>query len=88
MWHASYSADSLNNGAVDNGDNESVTSAGVAAVSTQASKTGNGGVVGTGSTSDVATTSGGDDPTGTIQSSIKEAGRYYLYGRRAGPGLR
>ena len=71
-WHASYSGDSLNNGAVDNGDNESVTSVKASpSVSTQASKT-DGGVVGTGTTSDTATVSGGDNPTGTIQFSIKK----------------
>ena len=70
-WHATYSGDSLNNRAADNGANESVTS-GLASpsISTQASETGNG-VVGTDSTSDTATITGGDDPTGTIQFSLK-----------------
>ena len=70
-WHATFSGDSLNSGAVDTGDNESVSSAKASpSVLTQASVTGNG-VVGTDSTSDTATVTGGDDPTGTIQFSIK-----------------
>ena len=40
-WHASCSGDPLNDAAVDNGDNESITSIKASpAVSTQASKTG------------------------------------------------
>jgi uncharacterized repeat protein (TIGR01451 family) len=71
-WSASYSGDSLNNGAVDNGDNESVSTGKASpSISTQASVTGNG-VVGADSTSDTATISGGDDPTGTIQFSITD----------------
>jgi uncharacterized repeat protein (TIGR01451 family) len=71
-WSASYSGDSLNNGAVDNGDNETVTSIKASpSIATKASVTGNG-VVGTDSTSDTATVSGGDDPTGTIQFSITD----------------
>ena len=46
-WSASYSGDSLNDGAVDNGDNESVTSIPASpSISTKASVTGTG-VVGT-----------------------------------------
>src|SRR5207253_3041747 len=57
-WHASYSVASLNNGAVDNGDNESVTSIKASpSIVTDASVTG-GGVVGTGTTCDSATLSG------------------------------
>ena len=42
-WSASYSGDSLNDGAVDNGDNESVTSIPASpSIKTQASKTGTG----------------------------------------------
>ena len=71
-WSASYSGDTLNNGTVDNGDNESVTSIKASpSIKTQASVTGNG-VVGTDSTSDTATVSGGDHPTGTIQFSITD----------------
>jgi uncharacterized repeat protein (TIGR01451 family) len=71
-WSASYSGDSLNNGAIDNGDNESVTSIKASpSIKTQASVTGNG-IVGTDSTSDTATVSGGDNPTGTIQFSITD----------------
>ncbi|HEY3550358.1 MAG TPA: hypothetical protein VGK69_04835 [Gaiellaceae bacterium] len=71
-WTATYSGDSLNSGAVDNGANESVTSIKASpSIATHASVTGNG-VVGTDSTSDTATISGGDDPTGTIQFSITD----------------
>jgi uncharacterized repeat protein (TIGR01451 family) len=71
-WSASYSGDSLNNGAIDNGNNESVTSIKASpSIKTQASVTGNG-IVGTDSTSDTATVSGGDNPTGTIQFSITD----------------
>jgi uncharacterized repeat protein (TIGR01451 family) len=70
-WSASYSGDSLNNGAIDNGANESVTSIKARpSVSTKASVTGSG-VVGVDSTSDSATVSGGDHPSGSIQFSIK-----------------
>ena len=71
-WSATYSGDTLNNGAVDNGQNESVTSIKASpSIATQASVTGNG-VVGTDSTSDTATISGGDDPQGSIQFSITD----------------
>ncbi|HXR42795.1 MAG TPA: DUF11 domain-containing protein, partial [Acidothermaceae bacterium] len=71
-WSASYSGDSLNNGAVDNGDNESVTTGKASpSISTKASVTGDG-VVGTDSTSDTATVAGGVSPTGTIQFSITD----------------
>ena len=70
-WSASYSGDSFNNCAIDNGHNESVTSIKASpTIATHASKTG-AGVVGTDSTSDSATVSGGDHPTGSIQFSIK-----------------
>jgi uncharacterized repeat protein (TIGR01451 family) len=70
-WSASYSGDSLNNGAFDNGDNESITTGKASpAISTQASETGNG-VVGTATTSDTATVSGGVTPTGTITFTLK-----------------
>jgi uncharacterized repeat protein (TIGR01451 family) len=69
-WSASYSGDSLNNGKIDDGTNESVASIKASpGIATQASVTGNG-VVGTDSTSDSATISGGDNPGGTIQFSI------------------
>ena len=71
-WHAHYSGDTLNNTADDNGNNESVTSIKASpSVSTHASVTGNA-VVGTDSTSDTATVSGGDNPSGTIQFSITD----------------
>ncbi len=70
-WSASYSGDSFNNGAVDNGSNESVNSHKASpSIATRASVSANG-VVGTDSTSDSATVSGGDHPSGSIQFSIK-----------------
>ena len=69
-WHATYSGDSLNNGAVDNGDNESVTSIKASpSIVTDASTTG-GGVVGTGTTCDSATLSGSFNGTGTITFTL------------------
>src|SRR5205807_384727 len=69
-WHASYSGDGLNNGAIDNGTGESETSNKASpTVSTSASETGSG-VVGTDSTSDSATVSGGDSPSGTFQCRV------------------
>ena len=57
---------------MDNGDNESVTSIKASpSIKTQASTTGDG-VVGTDSTSDTATISGGDNPGGSIQFSITD----------------
>ena len=58
-WHASYSGDALNNGAIDNGVNESLTTVKAGpAISTSASETA-GGVVGTSVLSDSATITGG-----------------------------
>src|SRR5262249_51370698 len=58
-WPASYAGDSLNNGAVDNGANESLTTVKASpTISTQASETA-GGVVGTAVLSDSVTVSGG-----------------------------
>ncbi len=69
-WSASYSGDSLNNGAVDNGANESVDSIKASpSIVTDASRTG-GGVVGTGTTCDSATLSGSYQGTGTITFSL------------------
>ena len=71
-WSASYSGDDLNNGAIDNGENETIDSIPASpSIATQASVTGDG-VVGTDSTSDTATISGGDNPTGSIQFSITD----------------
>ena len=69
-WHASYSGDSLNNGAIAAGTNESVTTVKASpAVSTSASKTADG-VVGTSVLSDSATVTGGFNPTGTITFTV------------------
>src|SRR5207237_1048893 len=58
-WHASYSGDDFNNGAVDDGTNESVTTVKASpAIITTASATAGGGV-GTAVISDTATLSGG-----------------------------
>ena len=63
-WHASYSGDSLNNGAIDNGANESVTTVNASpAISTSASESA-GGVVGSAVLSDSATISGGYNVSG------------------------
>jgi uncharacterized repeat protein (TIGR01451 family) len=67
-WHASYSGDGLNNGAVDNGQNESVTTikASPAINTTQQPPTA---IVG-GSIADKATVSGGFNPTGTVTFNL------------------
>src|SRR5205085_1153085 len=58
-WHASYSGDDFNNGAVDDGTNESVTTVKASpAITTTASATA-GGVAGAAVISDTATLSGG-----------------------------
>ncbi|HEV3137357.1 MAG TPA: SdrD B-like domain-containing protein, partial [Pirellulales bacterium] len=62
-WHASYSGDGLNNGAIDNGVNESLTTVKASpAISTQASENGN--VVGSAILKDSATITGGYNITG------------------------
>ena len=59
VWHASYSGDGLNNGAIDDGTNESLTTVAASpSIATSASETA-GGVVGTSVLSDSATISGG-----------------------------
>jgi protocatechuate 3,4-dioxygenase beta subunit len=69
-WHAAYSGDGLNNGAIDNGANESVSITKASpTVGTQAAAT-NGGAVGSAILSDSATVSGGDNPTGTITFTL------------------
>ena len=70
-WHASYSGDSLNNSASDNGQNESLTTSGKATpvITTQASQTA-GGVVGTAMLSDMVTVSGGDNPGGSVTFTL------------------
>jgi uncharacterized repeat protein (TIGR01451 family) len=69
-WHAVYSGDPLNNGAEDNGKNESVTSIPASpSLVTNASTSGNG-VVGTDTTCDSATLSGSFNGTGTITFTL------------------
>jgi hypothetical protein len=70
-WSASYSGDSLNNGAHDNGQNETaVISKAGPSITTTATITA-GGVVGSAQTKDSATLSGGDNPSGTITFTLK-----------------
>ena len=69
-WHASYSGDTNNGPANDNGANEGVTTVMASpAIVTVASES-NGGVVGASLLSDSATLSGGDNPTGSISFSL------------------
>ncbi|HEX4144968.1 MAG TPA: SdrD B-like domain-containing protein, partial [Pirellulales bacterium] len=70
VWHASYSGDGLNNGAIDNGVNESLTTVKASpAVTTSASETA-GGVVGTSILSDSATISGSYTGSGSITFTL------------------
>jgi hypothetical protein len=68
-WHASYSGDGLNNGAIDNGNNESLTTIPASpAISTVPGPTV---VLGSGvRLTDTATLSGGFNPTGTITFTL------------------
>ena len=69
-WHASYSGDSNNNDATDNGvDESSTTVAASPTLTTSASQTG-GNVVGTSMLSDSATLAGGYNETGSIDFSV------------------
>jgi uncharacterized repeat protein (TIGR01451 family) len=69
-WHASYSGDGLNSGAVDNGANESLTTIKASpSITTSASETA-GGVVGTAVLSDSVTVAGGDNPSGTVTFTL------------------
>jgi hypothetical protein len=69
-WHAGYSGDALNHGAIDDGANESVTTVQASPViRTSASETAVGGV-GTAMLSDSATLSGGDSPMGMITFTL------------------
>src|SRR5439155_1606399 len=69
-WHATYNGNGLNNGAFDDGTNESVTTVKASpAISTQAGETA-GGVAGTALLSDTATLTGGDVPSGTITFTL------------------
>ncbi|HKD94192.1 MAG TPA: DUF11 domain-containing protein [Gaiellaceae bacterium] len=70
-WSASYSGDSLNNGAVDNGQNESVDSIKASPTIVTNASTQGGNVVGTGTTCDSATLSGSYNGTGTITFTLK-----------------
>ena len=71
-WHASYSGDSLNNGAIDNGNNESLTTIKTTpTIVTMASETG-GGVVGTAMLNDSAVLTGTFMGTGTITFTLTQ----------------
>ena len=68
-WHASYAGDSLNNGAIDGGANESlITIKASPSIATVASDTTN--VVGSAVMSDKVIVSGGDSPTGTVTFTL------------------
>ena len=70
IFHATYSGDSLNNSAVDNGKNETLsTGKDSPTIATNASETA-GGVCNTSSISDTATLSGGYNETGTITFTL------------------
>ncbi|OYV85111.1 MAG: hypothetical protein B7Z73_14210, partial [Planctomycetia bacterium 21-64-5] len=70
--HASYSGDSLNNGAVDDGQNESVTTIKACpTIATCASATANNSA-GSAELSDSVTVSGGDNPTGTVTFTLTQ----------------
>jgi hypothetical protein len=71
-WHANYLGDSLNNGAIDDGSNESLTTIKASpTISTNASETA-GGVVGTAVLSDSVTVTGGYNPTGTVTFTLTQ----------------
>ena len=88
-WHASYSGDSLNNGAVDNGVNESLTTVKASpAVTTSASETA-GGLVGSSVLGDSATLTGSYNGTGSITFTLTAPnGNTTTVGTRAGLGQR
>ena len=70
VWHANYSGDGLNNSAIDNGVNESLTTVKSSpTIATLASQTGSG-VVGVALLSDSATISGGFQHTGSITFTL------------------
>ena len=89
VWHASYSGDGLNNGAIDNGVNESLTTVNASpAVTTSASETA-GGVVGTSVLGDSATISGGYNGTRQHHLHLDRTQQHHHDGRhRAGLGQR
>ena len=71
-FHATYSGDSLNSSAVDNGQNEKVsTGKDSPTIGTQASET-NGGMCGSTQMTDTATLAGGYNPSGTITFTLTE----------------
>src|SRR5205085_1477031 len=66
-WHASYSGDSLNNTAIDQGGSaEQLTTVKACPALTTTASESNGGAVGSAVLSDSAVVTGGDNPTGTI----------------------
>jgi uncharacterized repeat protein (TIGR01451 family) len=69
-WHANYSGDGLNNGVVDNGTNESITTIKASPTIITSSSETAGGVVGSSVLSDSVTVSGGDNPTGTVTFTL------------------
>jgi uncharacterized repeat protein (TIGR01451 family) len=69
-WHASYSGDGNNEGAIDNGDNESVTSIPASPTLVTNASTSGDGVVGTDTTCDSATLSGSFNGKGSITFTL------------------
>ena len=71
-WHASYAGDGLNNGAADNGSNESVTTvkASPTLVTTASFKSGSGNVVGSAIPEDSAVLSGGYQESGPLTFTL------------------
>ena len=70
VFHANYSGDALNNAALDNGKNESLTTGKDSpTITTQASETASG-MCGSSLLSDTATLAGGYDETGTITFTL------------------
>ena len=87
VWHASYSGDGLNNGAIDNGVNESLTTVAASpSVTTSASETA-GGVVGLAVLGDAATISGGYNESGSITFTLTAPNNTTTHGWH-GSGLR
>src|SRR5207253_6142502 len=78
-WHASYSGDGLNNGAIDNGNNESVTTVKASPAILTGASASAGGVLGSTSISDTATISGGDNETGVIHFTVTGPGNTTVF---------
>ena len=82
-WHASYSGDNLNNSAVDNGQNDSLTTIKATAVisNTASFQAGSGNVAGSAILTDSASLSGGYHIRGTITFTLTPDGSSMTSGR-------